>query len=197
MSEKIYLSCNRNNKLSKRNVRIGDIATVWCKDNSTAKMISDAEFLQIEDVNKRRLVVDVSVVLGAIAVVCPQGDVQVLGDTEFIICYEKKSPSKLSELIKVILVSFIILFGSGFAIMAYNNDVGVKDVFVQIYNILPGARQGILELAYSFGVFAGIVVFYNHLGKFYLTKDPTPIEVEMRAYEKNLDDAIIRNNDRG
>lgn len=197
MSEKVYLSCNRNNKLSKRDVRIGDIATVWCKDNSTAKRISDVEFLQIEDVNKRRLVIDVSVVLGAIAVVCPNADVQVLGDSEFIICYEKKSPSKLSEILKVVLVSFIVLFGSGFAIMAYNNDVGVKDVFAQIYNILPGARQGVLELAYSFGAFAGIVVFYNHLGKFYLTKDPTPIEVEMRAYEKNLDDAIIRNNDRG
>ena len=39
----------------------------------------------------------------------------------------------------------------------------------------------------------GIILFYNHIGKRRITKDPTPIEVEMRLYEKDVNETIIDN----
>jgi stage V sporulation protein AA len=34
-------------------------------------------------------------------------------------------------------------------------------------------------------------VFFNHIGGRRITKDPTPIEVEMRTYERDVNTALI------
>ena len=47
-----------------------------------------------------------------------------------------------------------------------------------------------LELSYSIGLMVGIILFYNHIGKRRITQDPTPIEVSMRSYEKDLTEAM-------
>ena len=48
-----------------------------------------------------------------------------------------------------------------------------------------------MEIGYSIGLGVGIVVFYNHIGKRKITKDPTPIEVALRNYEEDVDKALI------
>ena len=42
----------------------------------------------------------------------------------------------------------------------------------------------------------GIIVFFNHVGGRRLTKDPTPIEVEMKIYETDVNKALIETADR-
>ena len=42
----------------------------------------------------------------------------------------------------------------------------------------------------------GIIVFFNHFSKKKLTTDPTPIHVEMRNYEKQINEAIIQDASR-
>ncbi len=59
-----------------------------------------------------------------------------------------------------------------------------------------GDGYGILELSYSVGLAVGIIVFFNHIGGRRITKDPTPIEVEMRVYEKDVNQALIATADR-
>ena len=39
----------------------------------------------------------------------------------------------------------------------------------------------------------GILVFFNHIGKKKITSDPTPIQVEMRKYEQDVDMTFIEN----
>ena len=53
-----------------------------------------------------------------------------------------------------------------------------------------------MEISYSMGLAIGIVVFFNHIGGRRITKDPTPIEVEMAIYEKEVNDALIKTADR-
>ena len=53
-----------------------------------------------------------------------------------------------------------------------------------------------LEVAYSLGLAIGITLFFNHVGGRRITADPTPIEVEMRIYEKDVDDTLIETADR-
>ena len=54
----------------------------------------------------------------------------------------------------------------------------------------------ILEMSYSLGLAVGIIVFFNHIGGRRITKDPTPIEVEMRVYESDVNKALIETADR-
>ena len=78
--------------------------------------------------------------------------------------------------------------------MTFNEDVSVGKVFEKIYYQVyqvPKEGFGMLEFTYSIGLAAGIIIFYNHIGKRRITKDPTPIEVQMRVYENEVNNALI------
>ena len=53
-----------------------------------------------------------------------------------------------------------------------------------------------MEVSYSIGLAVGILVFYNNFGPKKLSKDPTPIEVEMRKYETEINQALIDGHNR-
>ena len=41
------------------------------------------------------------------------------------------------------------------------------------------------------GLTIGILIFFNHFGKRKFTVDPTPMEVEMRLYENDIQTTLI------
>jgi stage V sporulation protein AA len=88
----------------------------------------------------------------------------------------------------------ISFFGTAFTIMAFHNDIGINAVFEKVYEMVmgqPSDGYSILEFSYSVGLAVGITVFFNHIGGRRITKDPTPIEVEMRTYERDVNTALI------
>ena len=83
--------------------------------------------------------------------------------------------------------------------MAFHNDISIGKVFEKIYGIVTGQPYdgyGVLEISYSIGLALGIIVFFNHVGGRRITKDPTPIEVEMRIYEDQVNTALVETADR-
>lgn len=84
--------------------------------------------------------------------------------------------------------------------MAFNNDVGVSEVFAKFYMQVMGKETSgftELEVFYSIGIAFGILVFFNHVGRKKITPDPTPLQVEMRKYENDIDTTFIENSSRG
>ena len=103
------------------------------------------------------------------------------------------------EVIKILLVSLVCFFGASFTIMAFHNDIGIVDVFAKYYELVMGETSSgftILEISYSIGLAAGIIIFFNHIGGRRITKDPTPIEVEMSIYEEDVEKALIKTANR-
>lgn len=127
-------------------------------------------------------------------------DVNNLGESDFIIKYKPKTPfPRVREWMKTVFVSVVSFCGAAFAIMTFNNDANVSDVFANLYQIVMGTQSDgttILELSYSVGLALGILVFFNHFASWKITVDPTPIEIEMRLYEENLNKALIQNSGR-
>ena len=83
--------------------------------------------------------------------------------------------------------------------MAFNNDVDVTKLFGQIYELATGVETSgftVLEVSYSVGVASGILIFFNHFGKKRFTVDPTPMEVQMRLYENDIQTTLVENADR-
>ena len=112
---------------------------------------------------------------------------------------KNKQSSRLFEIVKVIFVSMVCFFGTGFTIMAFHNDIGIRGVFEQISSLITGTEGlgvVILEISYAFGLTAGILLFFNHIGKRRITKDPTPIEVSMRNYEDDVNKTLSETWDR-
>ena len=130
----------------------------------------------------------------------PEVEVQNLGETDMIItCEQQKKTSVLLYGIKVVLVSAIIFFGSAFSIMAFNNDVGGTELFGQIYEQVTGKKSDgftVLEITYAIGLTVGILVFFNHFGKKRFTADPTPMEIQMRIYENDIQTTLVENASR-
>ena len=103
------------------------------------------------------------------------------------------------EVLKILIVALVCFFGASFTIMAFHNDIGIVDVFGKYYELVTGKESSgftVLEVSYSIGLAAGIILFFNHIGGRRITKDPTPIEVEMASYEEDVEKALIKNADR-
>ena len=84
--------------------------------------------------------------------------------------------------------------------MAFNNDISVTDVFDKLYGQVMGIKaDGVneLEVCYCIGLGLAIILFFNHVGRKKITPDPTPIQIEMRKYEKDVDTTFIENAGRG
>ena len=72
----------------------------------------------------------------------------------------------------------------------------IQIMFGQIYEQLTGTVSDgftVLELTYSIGLVIGILTFFNHFGKKRFSVDPTPMEVEMRLYENDIQTTLIEN----
>lgn len=103
------------------------------------------------------------------------------------------------HLLKIVFVVLISFFGAAFSAMAFNNDVDTVTMFGQIYQLVTGRTSDgftILEITYSIGLIVGILIFFNHFGKSKVSVDPTPLEVEMRLYENDIQTTLIENYSR-
>lgn len=201
MSDILYLKAERNVEVNHRDVTLGDVAKLECANTSVVSRLKTLKLLKIRAEKSDRCIVSILKVVEQIHTVYPNLEIQNLGEADFIVAYEPevRSGERVFQSLKVILVCLIVFFGSAFSIMAFNNDVGVNQVFHQIYEQVMGTPSDgftILELTYSVGIAAGILIFYNHVGGKRLTKDPTPMEVEMRLYEEDVNTTLIESSSR-
>ena len=193
----LYIKGDRNVEVTKLDVYLKDIVMMECPDKNMLPKLQTLKVLKIQDKKEQRYVVSVLKIIACIHEKYPQVEVQNLGETDIIITYEKQqTPSYVWHICKVVVVAAIIFFGSAFSIMAFNNDVGGTELFGQIYELVMGKKSDgftVLEITYSIGLTLGILIFFNHFGKKRFTVDPTPMEVQMRLYENDIQTTLVEN----
>ena len=196
----LYIKGERNVKVTKPDIYLEDIVSMECSDKTVLPGIRRLKILKISGKKEQRKVLSVLDIITCIHAAYPEVEVQNLGETDMIItCEQQKKTSVLLYGIKVVLVSAIIFFGSAFSIMAFNNDVGGTELFGQIYEQVTGKKSDgftVLEITYAIGLTIGILVFFNHFGKKRFTADPTPMEIQMRIYENDIQTTLVENASR-
>lgn len=202
-TEIIYIKADRNIEVEHTDVTIGDVMEVECSDLAIlarVKSLKLVKFYHSEEKKQNRITMSVLKVISVIHETYPRIEIQNLGETDFIITFERQNNTGgLLHFLKVAFVVVLSFTGAAFSIMTFNNDVDVTDVFQKFYQVVAGKTgdgPGILEISYSIGITIGILVFFNHFGKKRFTVDPTPIEVEMRLYENDLQTTLIENSAR-
>jgi len=194
MSNTVYIKGNCNVEVKKQELTLGDLVNVECSDENMKARLKEVKVLKMDE-KSRRTVVSVLELIACIHKEYPAVEVNNLGETDIIVTYENKNtPPMYWHVIKVVLVVLITFVGSAFSIMTFHNDVDLTSIFQQIYQLFIGQKSDgftILEAAYSIGLVIGILVFFNHFGKNRFTVDPTPIEVEMRMYENDIQKTLI------
>ncbi len=196
----VYLKCLRSAKVSEEDVFLKDICSLRCADDVVSAKCRAIKVHRFGKGAPKRHVVSTLRLIELMEKNCPGITVEVIGETDVLIEYVKSENSKgLFVAGKILAVCLVSFFGTAFTIMAYHNDIGINAIFAELYRILLNEKPSglnALEISYSLGVALGMLVFFNHsLGRT-ITEDPTPIQVAMRNYEKDVDNALAETAER-
>ncbi len=199
MKETLYIQIQKSIHIDKPTLYVSDIGELFCQDKTIENEISHIVLKNLKDKKGIRICMNAIEVVKEIQSKYPDVDVNSIGEPEFIVEYAVHKPRpRVLEFAIVFFVAAFTFLGSMYAIMAYNNDVGTVEIFETVYEFLglsDYSDNNVLEIAYGIGLALGIIVFYNHFGSFKITKDPTPIQVEMDKYQKDIDDTLIDRTD--
>ena len=202
MAETVYLKIEQNIKVTEPSVVLKDIAKLTATNRpliNKMKQMKVCNFHVPANQSKKKTQMQVFSVLKIIEMIgqeFPNVEIQNIGEKDFVVEYVPKEEPKWLLYLKTAVLCVLIFFGSAFTIMTFNNDVGVGEVFMDFYQQVMGTESDgftVLEVCYSIGLFLGIMIFLNHVGHKKITHDPTPIQVEMRTYEKDVDTTFIEN----
>lgn len=196
----VYLKIDQNVQVLNKKILLQDIAEIFSADNNLAKEIGNMVLYTVKGDKNEILVFSVMKVVSMVQKKYPDITIQTIGEPEFIVEYKMPVPDKKwLEYIKLIFTALIVFFGSAFTIMTFNTDVSVGDVFNDFYYLVTGVHKSdgsILEIAYSIGIPVGILGFYNHFKSSKVHDDPTPLHMEMRNFEDDLNSTIITDSSR-
>lgn len=198
--ETLYMKLERNVEVQKPDVQLKDLGKLYCRDEKLLNRIRATKLFHFKPEDGGRRVVCVMKLIEMLQKEYENLEVESIGEAETVIELVKTNRYKGPwQTVKICFVSCICFFGAAFTIMAFHNDVGIIKTFQRVYEMITGQLSDgvtILEVSYSIGLALGIILFFNHIGGRRITRDPTPIEVEMRIYEKEVNDALVETADR-
>ena len=191
MSDTLYLQLDQNIEVTNPHVYLQDIAALSMSDPKILNRLRVMPVMVLDETKPGRYVMSVSDLLKKIQKLEPSIDISPMGETDFIITYRISSATgKLFRYVKIFFVCLVSFFGAAFSIMTFNNDVDLGSLFDQFYTL------AILDLSYSVGIGLGVLLFFNHFGHLKLSDDPTPMQVQMRTYEDDVNQTLIEQAER-
>lgn len=200
MSEILYVNMKQSVELDRQQATIKDVAKLYCDNQSIVNRLNTVKLLSDKYKGRKAYVVSILKIVEEATKLYPGIEINNLGPAECVLDFKdgKKTP-KAMEMLKVAFICLIMFFGAGFSIMSFNNDVSIDEMFKQTCYLITGTRNTgkiVIESCYAIGIGLGLLIFYNHFGKKNITKDPTPIEIEMRKYEQDINQTVIDSNSR-
>ena len=201
----LYIKIDRNTCVKEAKVLLSDIAKIECERQDILRKVKNIvvhnfEYPLQDGSHHTTISMSILKVIKQIHEISPGSLIVNEGETDFIIEYQKQHQNnEWLDKIKIVFLCVVIFFGSAFSIIAFNNDVSILKIFEQFYyQVMGRGPNGIseLEISYCIGLAVGIIVFFNHIGPKKITHDATPLQVEMRKYENDLDMTFIENASR-
>lgn len=200
MSDTLYIQIDQNVEVHHPHIYLQDIVRLSCSNTKLLNRLRVMPVTNLDPDKPGRYVLSSMDLIKDIQQKEPELDITTIGESTFIITYQKEgSVNIVLRWCKVIFVCLATFFGAGFSIMTFNNDVDIPALFEQIYTQVTGqASNGfsVLEISYSMGIGLGVLFFFNHFGRMKLTDDPTPMQVQMRLYEDDINTTLIEDASR-
>lgn len=192
----IYIKAEQAIYLNHPDVHIGDVCSVYSAREEIVQEIRNLPIYEFDKEKEGRVFLSILVFIREIERYLSSGEVRNVGEQDMVVYYKPPNHQK-NRLWQWIQIGFLCLtcfFGTGISIMGYNNDVDMAKVFDQLYLTFTGVEakgRTSLELFYSIGLTIGIFLFFNHVPGKKVTSEPTPIQVQMRLYEQDVNQTFI------
>lgn len=193
--EILYLKADKNAAVTEDAVLMKDIAKLTCQNEHVVNKAKTLKVYQFHKNSEKRQIISILKVIEILQKEFPGILIENVGETDIVVeRVKEKGSMQKANVFKIAFVCLVCFFGTAFTIMSYHNDIGIDGVFSLMYELIMGretTHYTVLELFYSLGLALGIIVFFNHIGGRRITKDPTPIEVEMRVYEDDVNQTFV------
>lgn len=200
----IYIALEQSTMVNSRKVHIGDISTIFCVDKDISFRVSNTEILVFSNTEQDQIVITIMKLIELINTQFKNISIESIGTPETIVYYRNLKPmSRLSGRIKSIILMIIAFLGTAYSIMSYNGDVGADELLDNLYELFTGVSAQTAStgpalgiISYSLGLCIGMIIFFNHGINTKNTDDPTPLQVQMRLYEQDINTCIIVDSSR-
>lgn len=196
----LYIKAEQSVEVLNKKIFLEDVVKLYSSDKKMVSVLQKVVLMFVKSQKDCKFNFSILKVVELINKEYPEVQIVNMGETDFVVCYKiPKKSQKVLEYLKTAFVATIIFFGAAFTIMTFNEDVGVGKVFDNIYKLVVGqAKTGgsVLEISYSIGLPIGIIVFFNHFSRIKIHDDPTPIQIQMRVYEEDVNKTLIQNANR-
>lgn len=200
MSDTLYIQTDENMEVHHPHVYLQDIVKLSCSNSKILNRLRVLPVASLDPKRPGRYVLSAMDLIREIQKKEPDLEITHIGEPSFIITYQTKPNTSTAWCwCKVIFVCLASFFGAAFSIMTFNNDVDVPALFQQITAQVTGQDGSFfpaLAISYSVGIGLGVLFFFNHFGHIKLTDDPTPMQVQMRLYENDVNTTIIEDQER-
>ena len=133
----VYLKCDRNVEVQSEDVFLKDVGSLRCADSVTAAKLKALKVHHFGKDEVKRCVISSLKLVELMENTCPNISVQIVGEPDVLVEWISVDRHKgWQQWIKCALVCLVSFFGTAFTIMAYHNDVGINDVFTEIYKMV-------------------------------------------------------------
>lgn len=202
----LYIALEQSILVDKPYITIGDIATIYCKDKAVDKKVRELGVTCLPTTTKSQLVVTVMKLIELIQQNIDGLTIETIGNSETIVYYDSgRKKGTYKQKLKVGFLMLIAFFGTAFSIMSYNEDSGTRGLLDSLYQLFTGNNPNQLTtglalglISYCVGLTIGMIVFFNHGINTKVSDDPSPLQVQMRLYEQDVNKCIVidstRNN---
>lgn len=185
--------------VSQKKVYVEDVAELFSTDKKLERQLRKEVLLTVTSSKQEKYAFSVLRLFEILSLSHRDVEWVNIGEEEFIVEY--RPPEKMNLVREVVKTSFVCLavfFGAAFTIMTFNQDVAVADVFRMMEELVlgKGVESSVIEIAYSIGLPLGVILFFNHFSRLKIDSDPTPLQVQMRLYEDNVNKTVIENASR-
>lgn len=114
MSDTLYINLNQSVEITGRDVTIGDVATLECKNKTVVNRLKPIKLLSDDSNGKKRYIVSIMKIFEIVDETFQNVDVQSIGETDCVIEFKKVYTGKTYlEVVKVILICCNIVLWCG------------------------------------------------------------------------------------
>lgn len=134
------------------------------------------------------ILIDMMLIVSKVKERFPQMAIEYFGEPHVLVEWTRDERIRQRQLLFPFIL-ILLFIGSGLTIMNFHADVSMLAVHRKLYTLITGAEDPhplILQIPYSIGLGAGMLLFFNRVFKKKINEEPDPLEVEMFLYQENV-----------
>lgn len=199
--KRLYLQLSRHNEVQAGTVKLADVAKLYGPGPEEKKKLAAVELMYIEKEAFGRYTLSGGQIAQKLLSEWPQYETVILGDPELVLEYPRpQKKAGIKDWLWTAFVSAAIFVGSAFTIMTFIRESNLDGLFEGIYDHL--GMQGTadahgIEISFAIGMGLGMLLYFNHFGRFRLQDEPTPMEMEMHQYIQDVEETVLENDEEG